>query len=114
LTSTRRAWFTYGTNLPDLALGMAERAVNGLDYVFTLRMENSGKTAAAATTVVFSDNDVDVQSAARPPPWRPGAYQERPVQLERFGQGRQSHAALYGRPRQRRQGVCRSQTMFWK
>jgi hypothetical protein len=64
LTSTRRAWFTYGTSLPDLAVGMSDRGVSGLDYTYTVSVENTGKTAAAATTLVFSDNGADMQSAA--------------------------------------------------
>jgi len=85
LTSTRRAWFTYGTNLPDLTVGMAERSVNGLDYVFTMQAGNSGRTAAPATTVVFSDNDVDVQSATVVS-LVPGEYQD--VQFNWSGSGK--------------------------
>ncbi len=77
LTSTRRAWFTYGTNLPDLAVGLIGRNVSTLDYAFTIRVENAGKSASSATTLAFSDNDADVQSAVVNA-LEPGAYQDVP------------------------------------
>jgi hypothetical protein len=91
LTSTRRAWFTYGTNLPDLAVGIGERAVNGLDYVFNVQVFNSGKTASPATTLVFSDNGTDMQSAAIGG-LAPGTYQD--VQFTWSGSGKAGSHAL--------------------
>ena len=75
LTSTRRAWFGYGTNLPDLAVELADRSINDLNYTYTIRVDNNGKTTAAASTLVFSDNNVDMQTAAVAA-LAPAAYQD--------------------------------------
>jgi hypothetical protein len=64
LTSTRSTWFGYGSNLPDLAVEAADRSNTDLNYTYTIRVSNNGKTAAPASTLVFSDNNVDKQTAS--------------------------------------------------
>jgi uncharacterized membrane protein len=66
LTSTKTTGFIYGTYLPDLTTTFINTVQDGLNYSFTIEIGNSGKTAGTATSMVFSDNDVDVETVSIP------------------------------------------------
>jgi hypothetical protein len=60
LTSTKITSITYGTDLPDLTVEMVDTIQDGLNYTYKLEVVNNGKTANGATSIVFSDNGVEM------------------------------------------------------
>ena len=66
LTSTKTTGFVYGSNLPDLALGLTQSENEGLNYTYTIEVNNTGKTTAAAATLEFSDNGVTIGAVSIP------------------------------------------------
>lgn len=57
LTSTKEVRFTYGSNLPDLAVRLASDTVKGSSLMLTVTVGNQGKTVSGATTVSLYDGD---------------------------------------------------------
>jgi ligand-binding sensor domain-containing protein len=66
LTSTKTTGFTYGTHLPDLTAWLTDTIQDGLNYSFKIQVTNAGKTASAASSLLFSDNDTNVGTASIP------------------------------------------------
>ncbi|UCH92620.1 MAG: hypothetical protein JSV88_20310, partial [Candidatus Aminicenantes bacterium] len=66
LTSTKAASFIYGTYLPDLLVALKETNQDGLNYSYKLEAINIGKTASATTSLVFSDNGMNVETVSIP------------------------------------------------
>jgi hypothetical protein len=66
LTSTKTIYFTYGTHLPDLTAFLTETLQDGLNYSFKIEVTNSGPTASTASSLVFSDNGMNVGTASIP------------------------------------------------
>ncbi|MGD2092609.1 MAG: CARDB domain-containing protein, partial [Candidatus Aminicenantes bacterium] len=66
LTSTKTTGFTYGTHLPDLTAWLTDTLQDGLNYSFKLEVSNTGQTAGTATSMVFSDIGVDVETVNIP------------------------------------------------
>ncbi|UCH97735.1 MAG: hypothetical protein JSV88_13030, partial [Candidatus Aminicenantes bacterium] len=66
LTSFKTTGFIYGTYLPDLTTTFVNTLQDGLNYSFTIEVTNSGKTASTATSMVFSDTGVDVETVSIP------------------------------------------------
>jgi hypothetical protein len=66
LTSTKTTSFTYGTHLPDLTAWLTDTLQDGLNYSFKIEVTNMGKTAGAASSMLFSDNGMNVGTASIP------------------------------------------------
>jgi len=66
LISNKTTGFVYGTHLPDLTTTLVNTLQDGLNYSFTIEITNSGKTASTATSMAFSADNVDVETASIP------------------------------------------------
>jgi ligand-binding sensor domain-containing protein len=66
LTSTKTTGFTFGTHLPDLTAWLTDTLQDGLNYSVKIEVTNMGKTASTTTSLVFSDNGANVDTAGIP------------------------------------------------